>query len=121
MKKFSFSYDKENDDLFLYDPKSKSKGSVEVGDLILDFNHKKELVGIQIMNASRYLKDISASKETIAYMRTLLNGLKECKVDVTAKNNVMIIKIHLKNGSKQASPVISVPMFQDSSPAVACI
>ncbi|MBD3361480.1 DUF2283 domain-containing protein [Candidatus Woesearchaeota archaeon] len=54
MKKFNFSYDKENDDLFLYNHNSKSAGSVEVGDIILDFNNKKELVGIQINKASEF-------------------------------------------------------------------
>ncbi len=42
MQKFNFSYDKENDDLFLFSPKSKSKGSIDLGQIVLDFNNKKE-------------------------------------------------------------------------------
>lgn len=37
MRSVKFDYDKDNDDLFLFDTKSKSKGSVEFGDLILDW------------------------------------------------------------------------------------
>ncbi|MBU2637908.1 MAG: DUF2283 domain-containing protein, partial [Nanoarchaeota archaeon] len=50
MQKFNFDYDSGNDDLFLYNPQSKSKASIEMGDFILDYNNRKELVGIEIVN-----------------------------------------------------------------------
>ena len=49
-QEFKFDYDESSDDLFLFSPKSKSKGSVEFGDIVLDFNNKKELVGIELIN-----------------------------------------------------------------------
>jgi len=60
MQKFNFSYDQDSDDLFLYSPKSKSKRSVEIGDLIFDYNSKKEFVGLQILGASKMLTDLTA-------------------------------------------------------------
>ena len=71
MQKFNFSYDKEHDDLFLHRPDSKSKGSVEIGNLILDYNSKKELVGLQIMGASKVLQDLT--NETA---RITVNGIE---------------------------------------------
>ena len=99
MQKFNFSYDKENDDLFLFNPKSKSKGSVELGDIIFDFNSKKEFVGMQIMNASKIIKDMTT--ETANSIKELLNNLKECKVDVKSKNNLLIIKLNLLSKLKE--------------------
>lgn len=117
MQNFNFTYDKENDDLFLFSPKSKSKGSVELGNIVLDFNSKKELVGIQIMNASKLIKDITS--ENISTIKELLNHLKKCKIDVKPNNNMLIIKIFLFSQVKEISPVISMPSITESSPALA--
>jgi len=116
MQKLNFSYDKENDDLFLFSPKSKSKGSVELGDLILDYNNKKELVGIQIMNASSMIKDLVG--EDLQTVKGVLSDLKECKIDVKTKGNWIFIKIYLLSNLKEISPVISVPKIVEPSPAL---
>lgn len=53
MVKVKFSYDKENDDLFIYLPKSKSAGAIELGNFVFDFDENGKLVAIQIINASK--------------------------------------------------------------------
>jgi len=117
MQKFNFSYDKENDDLLLFNPKSKSKGSVELGDLIFDYNNKKEFVGLQIMNASKLIKDMT--NEDASSIKEVLNNLKECKVEAKLKSNLLIVKIYLNSKTKEISPVISVPNITNTSPALA--
>ena len=119
MSKFKFSYDEENDDLFLYNSNSRSKGSVEIGNLIMDYNNKKEFVGLQIINASKFLKDIS-NGETLNTIKKLLKNLKDCKMEVKPKNNLLIIKVYLFSKMKEISPVLSVPLISESSPALAC-
>ena len=101
-----------------YNPKSKSKGSVELGDLILDYNNKKELVGIQIMNASKLIKEMVDKKDS-RIIKEVLNNLMECKLDIKVKNNLLIIKVYLLSESKELSPIISVPSIKESSPALA--
>ena len=117
MQKFNFSYDKENDDLFLYSQKSKSKGSVELGDFVLDYDSKGELVAVQIMNAAKFIKDIATEKNTTDIKR-LLNNLKDTRIDIKAKNNILIIKIHLISDTDEISSVLSVPRIQEPSPAL---
>lgn len=117
MQRFNFSYDEENDDLFLYNPKSRSKGSVELGDIILDFNNKKELVGLQIMGASRLIKELVG--ESINGIRSILSDLKECRVDAKVKSNLLIIKMCLLSRSRSISPVIPLPSIRKRSPALA--
>lgn len=109
---------KSDDNLFLYNPKSKSKGSVELGDLILDYNNKKELVGIQIMNASKLIKEMVDKKDS-RIIKEVLNNLMECKLDIKVKNNLLIIKVYLLSESKELSLIISVPSIKESSPALA--
>ncbi|MFH1072564.1 MAG: DUF2283 domain-containing protein [Nanoarchaeota archaeon] len=117
MQKFNFSYDKEYDDLFLYSQASKSKGSVELGSLILDYNRKKELVGIQIMDASAFLHELINEKKEV--IRDLLKNLIACKAEIKTKNNLLIIKMSLFSKTRELSPVISVPVISESSPSLA--
>ena len=117
MQKFNFSYDKENDDLFLYNSKSKSRGSVELGNLIFDYSSKKELVGLQMLNASKTIKNL-VGKDMIT-IKKLMNNLKECKIDIKTENNLMIIKIYLLSDTAEISPVISIPRIIETSPALA--
>lgn len=117
MQKFNFSYDKENDDLFLYSPNSKSKGSVELGDIILDFDNKKELVGIEIMGASQLIRDLM-DEENQEFIGELLNDLKECKISVKMRDNLLMIRLFLISNTKEISPMLSVPTIQRTSPAL---
>ncbi|MBN1156006.1 DUF2283 domain-containing protein [Candidatus Woesearchaeota archaeon] len=117
MQKYNFSYDQENDDLFLYNPNSKSKGSIELGDLIFDFNSKKEFVGIQIMNASKLLKNLIDEK-TIS-IKSILSELKDCRIQVKQESNILILKMYLISKSTEIVPILTVPQIRESSPALA--
>ena len=117
MRKFNFSYDKENDDLLLFNPKSKSKGSVELGNIILDYGKNREFVGMQIMNASNTIKDIT--NEDAQAINEVLNNLKDCRIDTKVKNNLLIVKISLYSKLKEISPVISISSIREKSPALA--
>lgn len=118
MQKFNFSYDRENNDLFLFNPNSKSKGSVEFGDLIIDYSPKKEIVGIQIMHASQFIKELAAEKNA-ASIKEILTNLELCKVDIKIRNNLSIIKIYLFSKNKELATVLSVPSIIETSPALA--
>ena len=118
MQKFKFSFDKNQDDLFLYRSESKSKGSVEIGDIILDLNNKKEIVGLQIMKASNMLDDVSV-RISLNEIKDVLKNLKECKVEIILKKNLVIIRIHLYGKMKEFSSTFFFPKFMDSSPALA--
>ena len=114
MQKFKFSY--ENDNLFLYRANSKSKGSVELGDLIFDYDNKKELVGLQIINASKMIKDLlDVDTNTI---KEVLENLEKCEVEHKKKNNLLILKIQLSSKNKKINPILSIPSIE-TSPSLA--
>ncbi|NOQ37827.1 DUF2283 domain-containing protein [archaeon] len=118
MKDFDFSYDKVNDDLFMYYPKSRSKGSVEIGNIILDYNAKKEIVAIQLLNASRLIKDMLVDEKID--MKLFLASLTACKVNIKTDNSLTTIRFYLTTASKEIMPVLSMPILMRSSPALAC-
>ena len=97
--KMKFDYDELEDDLFVYNPNCKSKSSIEVGDIILDLNNKKELVGIEFMNATNFL----GNKE-------LLKSLKDCSLEVRKLKGWMILKLKLTSKNRIIEPIINIPI-----------
>ena len=57
MKKFKSSYNSEDDVLYIYEPKKKSKESIELEeDLVIDIDKNKNLVALQIFYANEFFK-----------------------------------------------------------------
>jgi len=116
MKEFEFSYDRDNDDLFIFRRDSKSKGSVELGNLILDFDYKKNLVGIEIINATEYLSEVlNLSRERV---REILCTLKKCNVRTKLYGNAILILIILQGEKEEKNIALTVPDIRQKSPAV---
>ena len=116
-QEFKFDYDESSDDLFLFSPKSKSKGSVEFGDIVLDFNNKKELVGIELINAIKTVREISGLSQL--KVKKFLRDINKSIVEVIYKQNSIFIKFYLVADSKELSSTISIPNIVEKSPAIA--
>ena len=116
MKKFEFDYDKENDDLFIFNKKVKSTASIEIDDLVLDFDRTKGLVGIEIMNATRFLKNLVTDYRI---SKKALSGMLSCKVESNTLNNMLFVKMILLMKEEQKIPInLSVPRITKPSPAM---
>jgi len=118
LRKFNFDYDFENDSLFLFDPKSKSKASIELDDFIIDFNKHKEISGIELLNASSFFKGLDLEGQTID--KQILKEIQDCKIKIIPKSNFIVIKFLLLFKSKKllTAPVF-IPTINEPSPAVA--
>jgi len=111
MKDFNFSYDNSNDDLFIYIEGAKSKGAVELGNFVFDFDEKENLVAIQISEASKILsKLISRIIE--------ITKIKEIKADIISFRNMNAMKMIIKTDSEKAEGTIIIPRLRGSSPAL---
>lgn len=118
IRKFKFDYDSENDSLFLYDPKSKSKASIEMDDFIIDFNSKKELSGLEMLNASKFFKGLEIDNSK--FSKGLLKEIEQCKLEIIPKNSFIMIKIMLFFKSKKHLTTSTfVPQITETSPALA--
>ncbi|MDP6548092.1 MAG: DUF2283 domain-containing protein [Candidatus Woesearchaeota archaeon] len=113
MKENMLDYDKENDILFIHRKDIKTKGSVEVlgGDIIIDFSKDKQVVGIEIMNASELLKPYNITK-------SMLLGALAGNIKVVQQRNLLFLTIVLKmpkNVEKEA--ILTVPsLVSEPSP-----
>jgi uncharacterized protein YuzE len=111
MKDFNFDYDNENDDLIVYLPESRSAGAVEMGNFIFDFDKDKNLVGIQIMDASKVLaKLLSKILE--------LSKIKSIKTEVINFRNMDAVRVDITTSTDKASAVITIPSIKETSPAL---
>lgn len=115
MVNFNVDYDKESDDLFLYSDK-KSKGCIEIGYLILDFDRDGRLSGIEILNATDFLADCVANGNEIS--KEFLSHLIKCEINVEYKNNFLFIKLLLVGKNVKIPCTISTPNITKTSPAL---
>ncbi len=117
MKKYNFSYDKENDDLFLFRSDRKSKGSIEFGNFIIDFDKNRNVVGLQILDAIDFLSQ--ATPMNRREVKKVLKELTNCRVDSFQMKNMILIKFLLSSKNKKETPVaIPVPDIRSKSPAL---
>jgi uncharacterized protein YuzE len=111
MKNFNFSYDEESDDLFAYMPEKKSKGAVELGNFILDFDEKGNLVAMQILDASKFLAKVLSKMIKLA-------KIKEIKVEIINFRNMDAVKFKIISDSEEATANILVPHIMERSPVL---
>lgn len=115
IRKFDFDYDFDNDSLFLYDSKSRSKASIEIDDFIVDFNSNKEICAIELLNATKFFKDI----DDFDIDKNMLKGLRDCKVDLIPKGNFVVVKLILAFETKTITTPVLIPMLNKKSYALA--
>ena len=119
MQKFHFDYDAANDDLFVYRKDSKSEGGVEIGCILLDFNSKDGLVGIEFMDATSFLASSTGlSKKAVG---SLLRSLKECRVELDVwRNSIVTIRVaFLSEGNEQVLWNFSLPQISEENSPLA--
>jgi hypothetical protein len=117
LRKFNFDYDLENNSLFMYDPKSKTKASVEIEDMVIDYNSKMQISGVELLNATQFFKDLSFEKTKIT--KKLLKEIIDCKVEIISKSNYYILKLVLSfESNKQIAAPLLIPTVTGSSLAL---
>jgi len=112
MQDFKFDYDEENDSLFVYLEGYKSKGAVEIGDFVFDFDGKGNLVAMEIFNASEILKIVLSRMIELA-------KIKEFKIEIfNFRNNRTSIRFSIDDGIKREFANIIIPRINEKSPAL---
>jgi uncharacterized protein YuzE len=117
IRNFAFDYDPENDNLFLYNPKTKTNASIEIDDITIDFNSKKQLSAIEITNATKILSNLI--KEKISINKKMLKDIKNCKIEIIRQNNHLVIRLFITFKTKQIFTPLIIPTINEPSPAIA--
>ena len=111
MNQFEYSYDEENDDLFMYLPNKKSIGAVELGDFIFDFDKEENLVSMEILNASKILSKLLSKVIS-------LTAIKGYKMQVINFRNMEAIHLEVDLGAKKETVNIFIPRIKEHSPVL---
>lgn len=99
-----FDYDPENDSLFIY-KKSKIKGSVDVGDIIIDMSVDGKVKGIELLNASSLLRNIGVKAP-----KSMLKNIKSVKVWAVYKPDSIMVYYSIVSGKREVSSSVAVPV-----------
>ena len=108
MKTFDFSYDSENDDLFMYSKGEKSAGAVELGNFVFDFDKKGTLVAFEIIDASETLSKLLSKMLEIS-------KIKDIKAELVNFRNMASVKISVDN---TPTSIIIPNLKKETSPAL---
>ena len=111
MENFNFSYNEENDDLFLYLKGKKSKGAVELGNFVFDFDENENLVAIQIFEASKLLSKLLSKIIE-------LTKIKSIKTEITNFRNMTAVRVYVETDKEKVMAPIIVPKLKQESPAL---
>lgn len=108
-KKAVADYDRESDSLALTIPGNKASGSLEFGDLIVDLNSRKEVAGIEFLNASELISSMSGTKVT----QDMLSHIEGCELYFKTVGNQIIIHFVLLMPDKTIEDNITIPLISE--------
>ena len=111
MKEFKFDYDEENDDLFIYLEGAFSDGAVELGDLVLDFDSKGNLVAMEIINASTFFSKLVSGVFEISQIKSL-------EVEIVNFRNMSALQLKISTPLQKYFQTILIPRIVQESPAL---
>jgi len=111
MEKFNFNYDENSDDLFVYLEGKKSKGAVELGNFILDFDEDSNLVAMEILNVSEVLTKILSKM-------IKLSNIKEVRINIINFRNMDAIKFKISDNKIEETANILIPHIREKSPVL---
>ena len=108
------SYDKENDILVAHKGFSEGerfKGNIDVGDLVLDMSTKMRVRGIEISNASRYLREFLRLAHT---RKNILENIRDIRFSAVIKGESITLELtiitEIKDRKKEIPAKIAVPI-----------
>lgn len=104
--KSKFRYDKGNDILAIhkgFSSDEKFEGNADLGQVVLDISNKGSIRGIEIMDASDFLKEFNVGKDA-------LETMTEAEFDAEIKPNVIMLSITVKVDRHVRLAKIAVPI-----------
>ncbi len=103
IKETYFDYDKDNDSLFIY-KKETVKGSIDVGNYVVDFTHEGNVAGIEIMNASEVMRNLKVEN-----IEKFLENIKQITFKSVQKRDSVVIYFAISSDT-QISSSIAIPV-----------
>ena len=114
-REFKIDYDFDADLLYCYDGKRHSKGSIELGSLVIDFEKQGAVVGLEVFDASGYLSELTNRKVT----KKALQNITKAQFSSTEKKGTLILKLILPLEKENVPATIAIQDMLYRSPLLA--
>ena len=102
MTDFSFDYDNDYDILYVFDKSEKADFSIDFQDsFIVDFNDKKKVVGVEILDAS----------EIIWMKKPDLKKIESVDMQTATKKDMILVKLSLKSKKETVQASLPIPVY----------
>ena len=101
-------YDSESDSLAICRAHKKSSFSLEIGDIIVDFDRNKEVVGIEFINATTLLSALA--KQTLT--KNILQQITQSSFQTKHAGNNLIITFTLILPKTKIEEKITIPFLE---------
>jgi uncharacterized protein YuzE len=112
MQKCKWDYDDDYDDLAIFKKGQKSYGSIDFDNLILDFTSKGEFVGIELMDATQYLSNLTGEKIT----KERLMNIADCDITAVKSGEQLIVRVILLLKDKTTiKTAVTAPLLQEKA------
>lgn len=85
------SYDKEND-LLYFNQGEKVQDSLDIGNLFLEFSGKNDIVGVEILDASQTVSELTGNETTVED----LENIEDAEIKIIPEGSVVFIVLKLK-------------------------
>ncbi len=108
MKKYKFDYDKDNDDLFIFEDGKKSAGAIEVGNFVIDLDEDENFVGLEITDAYEVLSRVFSKVVE-------LSKITDLSVDTVNFRNMASLKLKITAGSNTETANIILPSIKNNN------
>jgi uncharacterized protein YuzE len=95
----TIDYDSANDIFFISDGE-KVKASLDIGDFVLDVNHRNLISGIEIMDAS----------ENLGINKDVLKNIKNMKMSITYKTNNVYVLLMISFNKNNKDVNVQIPL-----------
>ncbi|MBN1156267.1 DUF2283 domain-containing protein [Candidatus Woesearchaeota archaeon] len=115
IKNLKYSYDRQNDLLYIYRKDSHVYSNVMIGEFHIEFDKVGKIVGVEVLNAIEILREYNVEKR-------ILENIDNVGLKVVTRNNslILFIEINALNETKSAAVTMNnleMPIMQSIAEA----
>ena len=109
---FLIDYDEESDTLYLYSAKEKAAGSIDFGDVHLDYAKDGTATGLEFLNATKTIPPllVISHKDFDAGKAEWLKKITKANISVYTQANFLVISFTLFFQKREVDGKISLPV-----------
>ena len=126
-RRLQTDYDEASDSFYLYSEKEKVKGSIELGNIIIDYGLDGTVVGLEFLKATETITPLlvvspkTIYKDDLHLKEEFMNQIDKASISLHTAANFLIIEITLQAKEQQVQGKLGIPVSSSQDLAKAHI